>query len=155
MKRKEVQEKMLRKTRGASDREAGERKERISQLEAKARRLLAKAEENEDLDLPSIQRELSHVLDSIDSIRTIAKRQDQVITREETYVGTELIQMELRTPTYSPHRFPEREKLQRRLGILTKERRRLEREHEDKERSLLGRLVSLLDKHDLLCEDGN
>jgi hypothetical protein len=81
--------------------------------------------------------------------RLRAQDQDirQSLLREECYVDTELIQMEQRTPRYSPYRFPEREKLQRRLSRIAEERRRLTIAHAEKLDGLHNRLLSLLNKH--------
>ena len=70
-----------------------------------------------------------------------------VFAEEESGIGTELLQMEARTPRYSPYRFPEREKLQRRLGQLSQERRRFKMTEAEKLDGLHNRLLSLLSKH--------
>ena len=69
------------------------------------------------------------------------------LLQDECYVGTELRQMEDRVPRYSPYRFPEREKLQRRLGHLAQERRRFTVTHGEKIDALHEMLLSLLGKH--------
>ncbi|MCH8133699.1 MAG: hypothetical protein IIA30_14190 [Myxococcales bacterium] len=55
--------------------------------------------------------------------------------------------MEARTPRYSPTRFPERDKLQRRLLGVEQERRRLIVQREKPLQELHDRLLSLLNKH--------
>ncbi len=72
------------------------------------------------------------------------------LDRSEITVNTELIQMEERTPRYSPYRYPEREKLQRRVHSLEQERRRLKIARDEKLRSLHERLLSLLSQHSQL-----
>ena len=118
-------------------------------LEAKAREL-AKDHQRDAWDssiLPVIEREIVLTLDHIDRMREIGKQLSRSLLRSECYVGTELIQMEQRTPRYSPYRFPEREKLQRRLLAIEQERRRLSVAEEEQLRALHDRLLSLLNKH--------
>ena len=69
------------------------------------------------------------------------------LVRVECYVDTELMQMEQRTPRYSPYRYPEREKLQRRLHHVGGERRKLVVAHEERVQRLHDRLLDLLNKH--------
>ncbi len=58
------------------------------------------------------------------------------------------MQMEERTPRYSTYRFPEREKLQRRLLSIGAERRKLAARLEEKIQSLEDRLLSEINKHE-------
>ena len=74
----------------------------------------------------------------------------QSLLQSECYIETELIQMENRTPRYSPYRFPEREKLQRRLGRIAEERRRFTMTLAEKLDSFHDRLLSSLKKHQQL-----
>ena len=74
----------------------------------------------------------------------------QNLLDDECEIDTELIQMEARTPTYSPYRFPEREKLQRRRGRISEERRRFLISSGEKLDALNSRLLSLVSKHRLL-----
>ena len=98
----------------------------------------------------SLDDQIRLTLHQLDQTRARSRTASDSILREECYVGTELRQMEDRTPRYSPYRFPEREKLQRRLGSLAQERRRLEFLHGDKLDEFHDRLLSLLGKRRLL-----
>ena len=71
----------------------------------------------------------------------------QSLLDSECDIETELMQMEARTPRYSAYRFPEREKLQRRLGHIAVERRQFTMTLADKMDSFHDRLLSLLKKH--------
>ncbi len=71
----------------------------------------------------------------------------QGLLREESEIGTELLQMEQRTPRYSPYRYPEREKLQRRRSRIREQQRRLTMIHGEKLGSLHDRLQALLSRH--------
>ena len=65
-----------------------------------------------------IQDDIALMLNQIDSLRTRGQDIVQSLLESECYIETELMQMDDRTPRYSPYRFPEREKLQRRLGRI-------------------------------------
>ena len=106
-------------------------------------------------DTTIVGRELALIVSQIHRLRALEEREIQQLLRIECYVGTELLQMEERTPRYSPYRFPEREKLQRRLMTIDQERRRLVIGHEDKLRQLHDRLLYLLEQHtQLTANDG-
>lgn len=116
-------------------------------LEGRARRLVASDRQNEGDDLAGrVNEEIALSLDHLDRERSLHERRLRSLLRVECYTDTELIQMEQRTPTYSPYRFPEREKLQRRLLRIEEERRRLAGEHEGKLQALHDRLLELLHK---------
>ncbi len=91
--------------------------------------------------------EIALALHQIDGLRAREQDMMQNMLQAECYIDTELMQMEQRTPRYSPYRFPEREKMQRRLGHLAEERRRLTLAHAEKLDALHNRLLSLLNKH--------
>lgn len=100
------------------------------------------------VSVPSIlKREIALTSEQIKRLKKLHKIQLYNLLQIECYIDTEIMQMEERTPTYSPYRFPEREKLQRRLFNLAAERRKLEIHHEEKLHSLEERLLSLLNKH--------
>ena len=87
---------------------------------------------------------------SLDQVRDARARERVVLEsllKEECDVGTELLQMEDRTPRYSPYRFPERAKLRARLARLAEERRRLVIAQADRVNTFHDRLLSLLGKH--------
>ncbi len=118
-------------------------------LEARARDLGGDAD-HEAWDwsvLSTIDHEIALTLDHIDRLRELGKQLGRSLLQSECYIGTELVQMEQRTPRYSSYRFPEREKLQRRLLAIDQERRRLAVTQEEQLRALHDRLLSLLNKH--------
>lgn len=94
-----------------------------------------------------IQDDIALILDQIDQLRTRGKGIMQSLLQSECYIETELLQMEDRTPRYSPYRFPEREKLQRRLSRIAEERRRFTMTLAEKLDSFHDRLLLLLKKH--------
>ena len=98
----------------------------------------------------SIEREIALVLGHIDRASTLKEDLEHRLLQSECYIGSELLQMEARTPRYSPYRFPERDKLQRRLLSVEQERRRLIVQHEKPLQELHDRLLSLLNKHQQL-----
>ena len=104
-------------------------------------------------DTTIVGRELALIVTQIDRLRALNERESRQLLRIECYVDSELLQMEERTPRYSPYRFPEREKLQRRLMTIDQERRRLVIGHEDKLRQLHDRLLYLLEQHTQLTEN--
>ena len=97
-----------------------------------------------------LDREIALVLDQIQSARDLEERLCDSLLDTECRIGTELLQMEDRTPRYSPQRFPEREKLQRRLQLLEMEARRLRMTHTEKMAALHERLLTLLQKRTVL-----
>ena len=99
----------------------------------------------------SLVREIALVLDQLDSLRDLDDSQRLSLLRVECYTNTELMQMEQRTPRYSPHRFPEREKFQRSLLRIEQDRRRLADTAADRERHLHDRLLSLVERFRLLA----
>ena len=96
---------------------------------------------------PFFEDAIALTLHHIERLRARDQDIKQSLLREECYVDTELMQMEQRTPRYSPYRFPEREKLQRRLSRIAEERRRHIIAHAEKLDGLHNRLLSLLNKH--------
>lgn len=97
--------------------------------------------------LSLISREIVLVLNHLDACRELHRQLRRHLLRQECYVDTELMGIALRTPTYSPYQFPEREKVQRRLLTIAAERRRLAASERDKIQGLQDRLLSLLNKH--------
>lgn len=94
-----------------------------------------------------IKRQIALVSAQINDQKELNKRQSQSMLQVECYINTELMQMEERTPRYSPYRFPEREKLQKRLFWLESDRRKLIATHEEKMQVLHTRLLELLQQH--------
>ena len=128
-----------------SDREASSRET----LEERAR-LVARPRHTRHWDLnptATVERKLEFLLGEMEHVRALHETLLRSLLRVECYIGTELIQMEQRTPRYSPYRFPEREKLQRRLEQIEAERRELLSKYHDKVRSLQQQLLGLLEQH--------
>jgi len=119
-------------------------------LEARARRIVARVGTHriESSVLRGIVDEIALMLDQIDSWRQVKERLVRSLLHGEMYTNTELMQMEARTPRYSPYRFPEREKLQRRLLDIERERRRHDAEHAERMMQLHARLQELLNRHE-------
>ena len=118
-------------------------------LEQAARQLVAhmKARHGSDSIIASIEQDIAFTLEQIDRLRTLQKGQSKSLRKAECYVGTELMQMEERTPRYSPERFPERDKLQNRLFAIEAERRKHSVFYEDRLQALQKQLLSLMQKH--------
>lgn len=120
-------------------------------LEARARELVAQSDGRDPDALTSpLAKEVALLLDHLDRLRALEERLTRSLLRVECYVDTELMQMESRTPKYSPYRFPEREKLQRRLGELERERRQLAESQEKERQRLHDRLLDAVKKHEAL-----
>ena len=94
--------------------------------------------------------EIALTLDQIEGLRFRGRRMELGLLEEECSIGTELLQMEQRTPRYSTYRFPEREKMKRRLGQLSQERRRFRMAQAEKLDGLHERLLGLLGKERML-----
>ncbi len=97
-----------------------------------------------------IEQEIALTLEQLDGLRSLHDRQLRSLCRTECYVGTELMQMEERTPRYSPYRFPEREKFQSKLFLIEAERRKGSVFYEERIQSLQRKLLSLMQKHEQL-----
>ncbi len=122
-------------------------------LEQRARDAISSCSswEVEGFSASSILRdEIALTLNQLDGWRARDKDLKQDLLHEECDVDTELMQMEQRTPRYSPYRFPEREKLQRRRGRIKEQQRRLTQTAAEKLDSVHDRLLSLLNKRRLL-----
>ncbi|MFG0252412.1 MAG: hypothetical protein ACF8NJ_06005 [Phycisphaerales bacterium JB038] len=104
--------------------------------------------------LVGLQREIDLILDHLAEERLTTASVARSLIRCECYVSTELMAMEQRTPKYSPYRFPEREKLHRRLFQIEQERRKLAVEHSTRSQALRDRLLTLLNRRRLLSLDG-
>ena len=119
-------------------------------LEKKARQLKTGLKQDSwDLSLPSIiKREIALTVDQIDQTRKLRDDQLNSLQKNECEINTELVQMEDRTPRYSPYKYPEREKFLRSLHGIEAERRRTKAYTEERLRSLEGRLLALMNKHE-------
>ena len=94
-----------------------------------------------------LEDEMALTLHQLGGLRARGKKIEESLLHEESEINTELMQMEQRTPRYSPYRFPEREKLQRRRSRVLEQGRRLTVSHAEKLDGLHERLLSLLHKH--------
>lgn len=94
-----------------------------------------------------IEDNIALTLHQIDRLCARDKDIKQNLLQAECYIDTELMQMEERTPRYSPYRFPEREKMQRRLNRIAEERRQFVISNAEKLDAFHDRLLSLLNKH--------
>ena len=70
----------------------------------------------------------------------------------ECDIGTELLALEHRTPRYATQRFPEREKIKRRLAELQRERRRFRERQAEKLACLEERLLKLVGRSRILAQ---
>ncbi len=95
----------------------------------------------------SLKQEIALVLEQMDRLSDLKKRQSRSLCRTECYVDTELMLMEARTPRYSSRRFPERDKLQKRLFDIEAERRKHSILDEDRLQELHRKLLSLMQKY--------
>jgi hypothetical protein len=101
--------------------------------------------------IPSmIARETVLTLEHLRQAKAFHEKQAMQLLQTECDIGTELLQLKARTPRYSSYRFPEREKLNRRLQRLGEEKRRLDSIHQDRVQTLETKLLSLLEKHSQL-----
>ena len=121
--------------------------------------LESRAEElGNDLDSPTwdgspcamLDREIALVLDQIRAARDLEERTHNNLFDTECRIDTELMQMECRTPRYSPYRFAEREKLHERLHFVEMEGRKLGKTHTERMGTLHERLLTLLQKRAVL-----
>lgn len=113
------------------------------EIEKRARRVVERSGQSDSSIVRGVRDELSLALSELDDLRAFAERQRRDLLRVECYVDTELMHMEARTPRYSPYRFPEREKLQRRLFSIHQERSQQERIVFDREAKLVEKLQAL------------
>lgn len=120
-------------------------KKTSKKLEEKARDLGENSSDSAILSM--IEEEISLTIDQIDCLREMHENLRNELLQIQCYVDTELMQMEDRTSRYSPYRFPEREKLQRGLVNIAKERRKLVVLEQEKLQNLHSHLLKLLHKH--------
>ncbi len=132
---------------GRADESGVERRAR-ERLESIRRR----GEESDDPIVAPVEREIEALLDHLERLRGLEERLTLSLLRAETYVDTELMQMEARTPRYSPERFPERERFQRRLADIERQRRDLGERQEERRQRLRDRLLDAVNRHELLDE---
>ena len=138
--------------RGKNSASDAQRKSFTERLEEKAREAMGAQREKNRGWSPSwlLKDEIALTLDQLDGLRFRGRGVELGLLEEECGIGTELMQMEARTPRYATYRFPEREKLQRRLGQLSQERRRFRTTQAEKLDALHERLLGLVGKERLL-----
>ncbi len=90
--------------------------------------------------------DMALTLHQLSGLRARGKKIEESLLQEESEINTELMQMEQRTPRYSPYRFPERDKLQRRRGRIKEQQRNLAITHGEKMDNLHGQLLALLNR---------
>ena len=119
-------------------------------LEKKARQLKAGLQPDSwDLSLPSMtKREIALTVDQVDQMRKLRNDQLDSLQKNECNINTEVMQMEDRTPKYSPYKYPEREKFLRSLLGIEAERRRIKVHTEERLRTLEKQLLLLMNKHE-------
>ena len=104
-----------------------------------------------DRSIPNtIRREIALTVDQIKQLKKQHEDQFRKLLRIECYVSTDLKQLEERIPRYTPYHFPEKEKFKHRLFEIEKERRNLSLRLEEKTQGLEDKLLSLINKHELL-----
>lgn len=124
------------------------------ELERRALAIVSRPHATEpDSIVAGLEREIAFVMEQIETLRATRDRLSKNLLQIECYVNTELLQMEQRTPRYSPYRYPEREKLQRRLLDIEHERRDRSVTHEQRLAELHKRLLDLLNQHAVLTLD--
>lgn len=90
---------------------------------------------------------------TVDQIKRLKEKHEEQflrLLRIECYVDTDLLQLEERIPRYAPYHFPEKEKFKQRLFEIEKERRNLSLKLEKESRGLEEKLLSLVNKSELL-----
>ena len=120
------------------------------QLEQRARNLIGESHGDgwHDASPPAIlERDIRSTVAQIEETRRVHTAERQRLLRLECYTDTELMQMEQRTPRYSPYRYPEREKLQRRLMSIEHDRRQLSLSEIGQLQELHVRLLYRLNEH--------
>ena len=101
--------------------------------------------------IPSIvRREIALTVDQIKRLKEKHEEQFLRLLRIECYVDTDLMQLEERIPRYAPYHFPEKEKFKQRLFEIEKERRNMSLRLEEKMQGLEDKLLSLVNRCELL-----
>jgi len=124
----------------------------VKTLEEKAKQLAGDLRKNQwDKSIPSIiQREIVLTVEQVNRLKEQHDGQLLRLLRMECSVGTDLMQLEQRTPRYIPYHFPEKEKLKQRLFEIEKDRRKLKLRLEEKIQGFEDKLLTLINKHEQL-----
>lgn len=102
-----------------------------------------------DNSVPAIfKREIALTLDQIKRLQKLHKKQVSMLGNAECEIDTEMLQMEARTPKYSPYKYPEREKFQRQLLGIKSERAREDVFYEDRLQNFHRTLLGLIHKYE-------
>ena len=133
---------------------AGGKRSFSVEIESRARQIVRNRDDPGEIrgGLVVLEQEIALTLEHIERAEELRKKVDGSLLQQECYIDTDLMQMEQRTPAYSRFRFPEREKLQRRLGWLERERRDRATTHVERLNTLRDRLLTLITKHDVLLD---
>ena len=114
-------------------------------LETKATELVTGVTWNNDV-LSVIEREVQQAVEHIEAVRKSNEENLERLLKIECYVDTELIQQEARMPRYTWYRFPEREKLTRRLLHIEDQRRQVIQDYEESLRKMKERLLEVVNR---------
>ena len=119
-------------------------------LEEKADRIISDIDDH-DSSIPSIlKNKIALTVDQIKRLKSFHHNQVSRFGKTELDIGTEILQLDDRTPRYSPYKYPEREKLQRQqMGVKT-EKRKEASFYEDKLQTLHKNLLELVQKYTLI-----
>ncbi|OHB49722.1 MAG: hypothetical protein A2Y10_06070 [Planctomycetes bacterium GWF2_41_51] len=119
-------------------------------LEEKAQQIIQDFDNRDwDNSIPAIlKREIAFTVDQIKRFKEFHNDQIEEFYKTECDIETELLQVESRTPRYSPYKYPEREKLQRQLVGVKSEKRRQEVFYEDRMQNFEKNLLALIHKHE-------
>ena len=122
----------------------------LESLEAKAEKIIKEFDPQDwDNSVPTIlKREIALILNQIKQLKKFHNSQLSKLTDTECQIGTEMIQMEDRTPRYSSYKYPEREKFQRQLIGIKSERTRQDLFYEDRLQNLHRALLGLIHKYE-------
>ena len=121
-------------------------------LEEKAEFLASVPKQEQwDKSIPSmVRREIALTVNQIKRLKEKHEEQFLRLLHIECYVDTDLMQLEERIPRYAPYHFPEKEKFKQRLFEIEKERRNLSLKLEEKTRGLEEKLLSLVNRCELM-----
>ena len=100
--------------------------------------------------LSRIEREIALTIHALEQTHTTHQFIERDMLKSETSIQTELMGVEARTPRYSPFRFPEREKILRRLQGIEVERRQHVLTKRHNLQMLYEKLWDLWEKHRVL-----
>jgi len=97
-----------------------------------------------------IESDIFLTLNQLDQVQEMHNELGRSLDTTESYLNTEIMQLEDRMPRYSPYKYPEKEKLQGKLLGLETERRRLAVEQQREEHRLQRQLLVLKNKQSQL-----